>query len=150
MFVRYSPIDLAHIERLQRRVESIPLSRSPQWGSKNAAEMFAHLRRSLELALGDYPEPDRSTWITRLAGRVMFTALPWPKTLTSPNYFHPDAGEGEHERRRLIDAMHEFAHQVDRNPDRVVASPLFGPLALTTWAKWQGRHLEHHLRQFGV
>ncbi|HEX04595.1 MAG TPA: hypothetical protein ENH10_05480, partial [Bacteroidetes bacterium] len=70
MFVRYQKLNEDHIERYLRRVESIPLNRRPLWGGMDAGQMFAHLRRSLELALGDYPEPDHSIWLTRIIGRI--------------------------------------------------------------------------------
>ncbi|MCB2213235.1 DUF1569 domain-containing protein [bacterium] len=150
MLVRFKPLDVDHIERYLRRVESIPLNRRPIWGGMDATQMFAHLRRSIELALGDYPEPDRSTWVTRLAGKIMHSPLPWPRGMKSPGYFFPETHEGEPERRMLLATMQKFVREVKENPNRTVASPLFGPLTMQQWTKFMGRHFEHHLRQFDV
>jgi Protein of unknown function (DUF1569) len=150
MFVRYRPMNKDHIERFLRRVESIPLNRRPRWGGMDPTHMFAHMRRSLELAMGDYPEPDKSTWLTRIIGKIYFSSLSWPRGMKSPGYFFPEAVEGEPERRRLLEMMQKFVRDVEESPHRVVASPLFGPMNMVRWSKAQGRHFEHHLRQFGV
>ncbi len=150
MLVRYRPLNKDTIERFQRRVESIPLNRRPIWGGMDATHMFAHLRRSLELAMGDYPEPDHSNWVTRIIGKIYFSSLSWPRGMKSPGYFFPEVMEGEPERRLLLENMQKFVREVHESPNRTVASPRFGPMTMTRWSKVQGRHFEHHLRQFDV
>lgn len=150
MFVRYRPLTRENLEALQRRIESIPASRAPRWGSLDAPQLFAHVRRSLEMPLGDYLQPDRSTWLTRLLRPLVFSRIPWPHGLKSPRYFFPNPDDAERERARLLEILARFVREVEQRPDRVAASPVFGRMTMVQWAKAQGRHLEHHLRQFNV
>ena len=54
------------------------------------------------------------------------------------------------ERERLLAAMGRFVKAAERDPDRRSLNPLFGWLSLSTWTRFHARHLDHHLRQFGV
>jgi len=59
-----------------------------------------------------------------------------------------NAAEFAAERVRVQDLVTQFAGVGD--PAAAVAHSLFGVLTRDEWARLQHRHLDHHLRQFGV
>lgn len=84
---------------------------------------------------------------------ALYTALPWPKGLMTRPMVDPRAdgtrpGEFEEDRRRVIAGLE------DLTPAQVPAlSPIhshFGPMSRRDWHRWAYRHVDHHLRQFGL
>jgi hypothetical protein len=49
-------------------------------------------------------------------------------------------------------ALHEATDRFIRELPTVARRPhfLFGPLSEAQWARWGYRHMDHHLRQFGL
>jgi hypothetical protein len=70
---------------------------------------------------------------------------------SSPELFSADHTECDFERERghLIAAIDRFANQGAACCSQH-AHPFFGPLKPRQWAILMYKHLDHHLRQFGV
>ena len=147
-------LDRKSLVAFEGRTKGISARSQPRWGKFRPEQMLAHLHRNLELALGEFTAPDESTWFRRAVLRpiVFDSGLPWPKgKVQAPDFFLPaPAGEVEDELDRILPKMVAFADLVEREPDRVVLSPIFGPAPLKYWSKMVGKHFDHHLRQFGV
>lgn len=136
------------------RIRRIQPGAKPRFGSMTPEALFAHLTRTLEISLGEAVLPDMSTPVTRTILKWMFFDLPipWPKgKIKAPEEFTPrPAGNFEDERRRLFDSIQRFAAAQSAAPRRKVLSPLLGMQTLIFWGRIHGRHMEHHMRQFGV
>jgi oxepin-CoA hydrolase / 3-oxo-5,6-dehydrosuberyl-CoA semialdehyde dehydrogenase len=127
----------------------------PGWGKMNALQAAVHLRRAIEVSLGEVAVQDHSTWMSRkVMKKVFFDILSkWPKGITNDNaaLYHPDpTGDLRAEKIVLLAAMERFAEAVEREPAKMTMSEKFGPTSLDEWRLMHGRHLEHHLRQFGL
>jgi len=133
------------------RVSHLTPERRPLWGRFSAPEMVCHvssaLRESLgELAVGPPAGPLSYPPINWLAIYV----LPWPKgrgkspaTLlaTRPTTWEADING-------LKDLIKRTAA---RGPHAAwPASQAFGRLSGRSWGALHHKHLDHHLRQFGV
>ena len=89
-------------------------------------------------------------FISRLYALVF--PLPWPKSVptaaaadqnrdgTPPGDFHQDVAS-------LKAAMERFR---DRNARDMPSHVYFGRMSRGEWGRWGYRHMDHHLRQFGV
>jgi hypothetical protein len=121
----------------------------------SAHEMMCHLSDSFLAMLGEREVNRTVRWsgprrhVTRFV--ALHTPLPWPKgvpTLAEVNP-HRDGTrplEFERDRSRLMAAMRRFVA-----PDaRYASHPMFGSLSRTDWMIWTFRHVDHHLRQFGL
>jgi hypothetical protein len=70
---------------------------------------------------------------------------------SAPELFTADSTQAdfEHERAQLVTAVDSFATRgaacCSRHPH-----PFFGPLKAEQWAILMYKHVDHHLRQFGV
>lgn len=137
------------MDRFQALSDSAPR----RWGSMTAHQMLNHVRHLLEVALGERTMADFSNAITRNpVVRWLAIELPWPKGRINPPVKMLDDRllPFAEERNLLIEAMGRFADSHARDPGRIVASPILGPITLDSWSRLQGKHLDYHLRQFGA
>ncbi len=147
------PLTESNLTHYRDRLSALEADTPRLWGSMSPAEMLNHVRCLILVSLGQQEFPDVSNVLTR-SGPVKFLLLaaPWPKgKIKAPLKLQvgDEAGSFEAELGLLQDALHEFARATHENPNRMGRSPFLGPVPLSYWAKLQGKHLDHHLRQFG-
>jgi len=117
------------------------------------AKTFSHLCRSVEVSLGAVEVKDQSNFLSRTVLKwLVFQVLPWPKgKIKAPSdSFVEDVGNTEQERQALLDALGRFVETAEREPERKATFFIFGPVPLRYWRRIHGKHLDHHLRQFGA
>ncbi len=138
------------------RIESLSPASTARWGSMNVHQMICHLCDVLREPLGIRPTLDVSHVFSRSIMKwISFYLMPkWPegKLPTSPEY---DAGKQgtrpdtfEKDRDELVRLLHTFYSQPAWY--RFHAHPFFGRLSAKEWRFLMAKHLDHHLRQFGV
>lgn len=138
------------LERLSRARGDAPR----QWGRMTAHGMLCHLTDSFEACLGDRTVPDASTPFLRTVGRFVAVTLPmrWPRGLpTLPDVDQEkdgtSPGDFERDRIRLAEVTEDFIRRID---PAAMRHPALGRLTASEWGRWGYRHLDHHLRQFGL
>ena len=135
---------------LQRRVAALRPEARGQWGSMTAPQMVAHLADSLRMALGDLPCAAKKSPIryTPLKQLIIYW-LPFPKGVpTAVELISRVPATWQAEVDDLSGLLEEFGRR-DRSamwPDH----PAFGRMHGTSWGVLVYRHMDHHLRQFGV
>lgn len=148
--IRY-PLRRDSLPRFAERITAVIPEAVPRWGEMNPSQMIAHLRRAIEISLGEVKVEDASNWLTRSL-IIPVLAMPWPRGgIKAPASFFPSASsEFAVEREQLLARMVRFTDIAAAEPARRGLSPMFGWLTLETWTRLHGKHLDHHLRQFGV
>jgi hypothetical protein len=135
------------------RLENLSPIAQSQWGKMNVSQMLAHCNASLDTAIGRH-NPERLGFIGRLFGRMLkqkfFSDQPFPKnSTTDKSYIIVSTPDFETAKAKLIKDIHLFtnggASKCSRHPHA-----FFGELTPLEWAVMQWKHLDHHLRQFGV
>lgn len=123
-----------------------------RWGTMSSTAMLAHLRHAFDMSLGLVPVTDDSNWFTRnVIFPVVFKLLAPPRNIKVPAKYLPAGSEDfEAERQGAIEGMAKFLEALRDTPARIAINPGFGPLTLRDWALIHGKHVDHHLRQFGV
>lgn len=146
----YDPADVLSIkERLARIAPNSPR----QWGSMNAAQALAHCAASMEWAVGDRvpPRMGLASIIGRLIkGKVLGDDAPIRRNSpTAKDLLVPDQRDLDAERERLGRLIDRF---VAAGPAGCTTHPhtFFGPMTPNEWAILTYKHIDHHLRQFGV
>ncbi len=141
-------------ENLIARLYNLHPDCQRRWGKMSVAEILPHLSDPFRATLGEKKVEDVSNAITRgFIGKMMVRHIPWPKSaFTSPSFL-PGTGmtafEGfEDDKQALILLIHRFAN-VDVNT-AFQPHPVFGNLSKRDYGRLYWRHLDHHLRQFGV
>lgn len=117
----------------------------------NAHQVVCHLADQLRVALGDIKTQSRPGLLRfRPVRRILVYWLPWPKGKlpTAPEMLTTAPSEWD----RDVAALHALiARFATRSPSEEWAvHPAFGPLSGWEWGVLCWKHLDHHLRQFGV
>lgn len=135
------------------RINQLTPATQPKWGKMNVAQMLAHCCVTYEMAFEDkHPKPGSlMRFILKLfVKKAVVNEIPYPhNSRTAPQFIITDAKEFEKERQRLIAYIGKAQGLGEAHFDGR-ASHSFGPLNKTEWNNMFYKHLDHHLRQFGV
>jgi len=143
----------ATVTEVKSRLGHLRADSPRQWGKMNAAQAVAHLAGGLELALGDRKPP--RVFIGRLIGWIVKPLAlgndePMRRnTPTVPEIVVTDTRNFAVERERLLALVDRAAAA---GPAGCTTHPhsFFGRLTSQEWGILMYKHLDHHLRQFGV
>ena len=154
-----APIDMktlfeaANAQEVKERMAQLRPDSERLWGKMNAAQALAHCSAGLEWAVGDTLPP--RMLLGRIVGRMVK-----PKVLgndepmrrnspTAKDLIVSDERDLRAERERLCGLIDRFTAA---GPDGCTTHPhsFFGRLTPEEWATLMYKHLDHHLRQFGV
>lgn len=144
------------VEGVKQRILRLRLESERQWGSMTVAQTLAHCTSGMEMAMG-LINPRRASFPANMIGLLIKPLVfsddkPMRRNSTSsPELFSADPTQCElqRERSRLIAAIDSFASQGAACCSRY-PHPFFGPLNPEQWAILMYKHVDHHLRQFGV
>jgi hypothetical protein len=138
-------------EELVRRMESIDPRRGPLWGKMNAGQMLAHIIASLRMSTGELPTKPKRTPLKNPLGRwlIIYGMKTWPHGAPSaPELLADPPAEWDADLARFRELLEEAG---TRSPaGEWPPHPAFGRLTGTQWGHLGYKHVEHHLRQFGV
>lgn len=139
---------------LALRIRTLTPDSRPLWGKMDAAQMLAHCCVPYELAFGEggHPTPGalRRFLLRHLVKPGVVGPKPYRKGLpTAPEFRIRGERSFEVERDRLVAYLHRTA-EMGRASFEGRVQPNFGPLTAEEWNGLFLKHLEHHLRQFGV
>jgi hypothetical protein len=145
--------EAARVEEVKERIARLRPDSERQWGKMNAAQAVAHCSKGLELAVGDRIPP--RLLLGRIIGRMvkpMALGNDEPMRRNSPtvkDLVVQDERDLGTERERLCRLIDRFSAA---GPKGCTTHPhsFFGPLTPEEWATLMYKHLDHHLRQFGV
>jgi hypothetical protein len=141
------------VEEVKQRIGRMKPDSERQWGTMNPAQALEHCSRGVETALGDKTPP--RVFIGRILGWIIkpkVTENDEPLRRNSPTakiLVVQDERDMETERTRLFELIDRFAAA---GPAGCTTHPhaFFGRLTPDEWAILMYKHLDHHLRQFGV
>ena len=122
----------------------------PQWGKLNASRMICHLCDTFAMSLGDIriPSANKKAFQRFPLKHLILYVFPFPKNVPiSPELLASQPTSFDADRLRLIKLIERLAATPRAHgPEH----PLFGPLTNEEWNALQRKHIDHHLRQFGL
>jgi hypothetical protein len=140
------------LEELKERVERLQADSPRQWGKMTPGQALAHYSAQMEMVLGEkFP---RRSLLGRIVGRFakpkFFGEEPLQRNMpTDKEYVITDERDLKIERERLRRLLDRFIAGGSAGCTKHPHSFL-GPLTPEEWATLMYKHLDHHLRQFGV
>ena len=137
------------IQRIQKLSSDTPA----EWGKMSVEEMLAHCNITYELAYEKEPmraKGLKKLFLNLLVKPAVVGAKPYPKnSRTAPVFIVKGEREFSNEKSRLIDYINKTVELgADHFEQRESAS--FGPLSIEEWNNLFSKHLDHHMKQFGV
>lgn len=145
--------EAARVEEVKARVAQLRPDTTALWGKMSPAQAVAHCAAAMEWAVGDRVAP--RMFLGRIVGgmvKPMLLGNDEPMRRNSPTakdlVVRDERDLGE-ERERLCRLIDRFAAA---GPEGCTTHPhsFFGRLTAHEWATLTYKHLDHHLRQFGV
>ena len=146
--------DATVANQVKTRLAQLEPQTERHWGKMTAAQMLAHCAVSMQWAAGEVV-PERGPLPVRLMGRLVKPFVfrnedPLRKNSpTAKSLIVADERDLNKERERLARLIDKFAAGgaagCTKNPHS-----FFGTLRPEEWAILMYKHLDHHLRQFGV
>lgn len=148
-----SLFDIETHDEVLSRINNLTESTQPLWGKMEVGQMLKHCQIPFEIALGRYEMEGRANFFMKLLFKSfkssMYNDKLWKHNLRTPKQFMvTDPMEFALEKDNLIALVDEFTPRKDKTdwPEH----PYFGQFTIEQRGKMQYKHLDHHLRQFGV
>lgn len=136
-----------------QRINNLQPSSQAQWGKMNVAQMLAHCNVTYELVFDNiHPVPNAFVkfLLTLFVKKTVVTEKPYAKnSKTATHFLIVNEKNFELERQRLIQYVQKVA-KLGANHFEGKASHSFGKLSSQEWNNMFYKHLDHHLKQFGV
>jgi len=136
------------------RVNKLSPASKAFWGKMNVAQMLAHCNIPYEMVYepGKHPRPNAFIrFILKLLVKSTVVGnKPYKHNAkTAPAFLIKDDKDFDAEKKRLIDYINT-TQQLGENYFDGRESHSFGALTKEEWNNMFYKHLDHHLRQFGV
>ena len=134
------------------RINALSPASKPLWGKMQAAQMLAHAQQPLKVALGELKlkRGVMGFLFGKMAKKQMLAEGDLKRNMpTAREFLIRTDVLFEEEKKKLIALVQRF---YQNGPQGLMKDdhPFFGKLTTEEWDKLQYKHLDHHLKQFGV
>ncbi len=140
-------------KQLLERIDNLTIHSTALWGTMQVAQMLAHCNVTYELIYTDkHPKPN---FLVRFLLKMMVkknvtNEVPYPHNQHTAKVFKiSDAKMFDAEKTRLKDYMIQTLKLGEAHFNGK-ESHSFGALSAIEWNNMLYKHLDHHLKQFGV
>lgn len=124
-------------------------NRPRKWGTMSVDQMLWHVNTTLQLHLGEITSPRERTRLPRRVMKFLVLNLPWPRGApTLAKLVAKQQCDFAHEHQRCLQLIDKFTTK--RLNDEWPENPILGKVSGRDLSRLQAKHLDHHLRQFGV
>jgi hypothetical protein len=134
------------------RINALTPETQPLWGKMNVGQMLSHCQAPIDVAFGDAKL--KSNIVFLFLGRILkkkILAAPMFKknAMTEPSFIRTGEYDFEETKAELITKVERFAEE-GMSCIKIEKHPFFGKMTFDEWDNLQWKHLNHHLKQFGV
>ncbi|MGJ8666832.1 MAG: DUF1569 domain-containing protein [Patiriisocius sp.] len=135
---------------IKNRLDNLKEDAPRQWGKMTSAQMVHHCQFPLNIILEKEKTDMKPNWfVALLFKKSMYNDKPWRKGLpTAPDFKVTEDKDFDKEKAKLSSLVEELGSIRDK--EEWMPHPVFGNFTKEQWGKMQYKHLDHHLRQFGV
>ncbi|MGJ5643514.1 DUF1569 domain-containing protein [Formosa sp. S-31] len=143
----------ATYETITSRILKLSENDMPLWGKMSVGQMLKHCQGPLDVALQNISLNTNigrfRKLMLKLYKPLLYNDTPWKKSIPTSKEFIVDYPvDFKTEQDTLLQLIKDFK-QLD-NEVRLPVHPLFGTFTKAQWGQMEYKHLDHHLKQFGV
>ena len=148
-----SVLDLENLQKFTLQSNKIQVDTPANWGKMNAAQMFQHLNKSLEVIFTD--KPIKRMFIGRIIGKMILKKAlkgtdPIQKNSpTAPSFVSDNNVDFEKEKELWLSNLKQFKKISEKDMEGKV-HPFFGKMTGNQWNVLIYKHIDHHLKQFTI
>ncbi len=148
-----SAFDNETATELLDRIDQLRPDSPSAWGTMSAPQMVCHLTDAMKVTLGEIPAEFRpGPLASRFVRWLIVSVLPIPpgRAKTLPAFITSRPDDWAQDVTMLKDKFGEVvARGRSANPSWAI-HPAFGAMSTKQWGLLTAKHMDHHLRQFGV
>ncbi|MDO1513575.1 DUF1569 domain-containing protein [Maribacter confluentis] len=135
---------------IKSRLNNLKEDTDRQWGKMSVAQMCWHCQYPLKLAVENRPNTSKGNWFVKtFFKKSLYNDKPWRKGLpTAPQLKAKEEKNFDEEYRILHQLIDDF--HATKSRDRWYPHPAFGEFTKEQWGQLEYKHLDHHLKQFGL
>jgi len=140
------------VDEIINRINKLSATTQRQWGKMNVDQMLAHNATTMQTATGELFLPQ--IFIGKILAPFMKSQTTNDKPFrkngpTNPVFIKVNTEGLEKEKQNLIKLINQF-HMGGEAKCTTNPHSFYGKLSPTEWSSLMYKHLDHHLRQFGV
>jgi len=137
-------------KEIRERLNNINENSERQWGKMTHGQMMHHCQGPFNIMLGKNDYGMKPNWLAKVFfKKSLYNDKLWRKNLPTASFLRETEARDFHvEKKNLEGLLDEFNSQRDR--DHWPEHPGFGHFTKEQYGQMQYKHLDHHLRQFGV
>ena len=123
-----------------------------QWGKMTVSQMLEHCQQPIKVSFGTLElKPNLiSFFFGKPAKKQMLTQPRFKRSLPTVKEFRiTHEPNFEEARKQLIEMVSKYADE-GHGAIKVSKHPFFGNMTMEEWDILQWKHLDHHVKQFGV
>lgn len=133
------------------RIQKLTPNSKAFWGKMSVDQMLSHCIAPIDVLFGGLNL--KANFFMRIIGKLMKKTIIYGKefqknTPTVPEFVKKENYDFEKVKTELITKIREF--QKGESVINLFEHPFFGKMTIQDWDTLQMKHLDHHLRQFGV
>lgn len=134
----------------RNRIEILSENSKRQWGKMSVGQMLHHCQGTLNIMLKKKTYGLKPNFLAKLFfKKMLYNDTPYRKNLPTAKFLkETDPKDFNTEKKNLEALLDEFETQ--RNREEWHPHPGFGYFTKQQWGQMQYKHLDHHLKQFGV
>jgi len=133
---------------LLKRIDNLNTESNAQWGKMEVSQMLWHCKYPLKVAIKNEHKGNGKLFM-KLFKKSLYNDKPFRKGLPTPSFLKTiESKNFTEEKTKIIDLInqtHELKERSEWNPH-----PFFGKFTHDQWGQLEFKHLDHHLKQFGV
>ena len=140
------------VDEVLGRIDMLTPETQRLWGKMSVNQMLAHCSVGIRTAKGELFL--KSGFFLKLVGSIFKSQTTNEKHFSKGSPTHPgfiigDTAGFEKEKQSLIGLIRQF-HKDGEGKTTTNPHAFFGKLTPTQWGSLMYKHIDHHLRQFGV
>jgi hypothetical protein len=145
-----SLFDADTFSEINTRINNLSEASEKQWGKMTHGQMLHHCQGPFNIMLEKNDYGMKPNWLAKVFfKKLLYNDKPWRHNLPTAKFLkETEPRDFSTERQQLLTLLDEFQSQ--RNREDWKPHPGFGYFTKQQWGQLQYKHLDHHLRQFGV
>ncbi|MCH9660089.1 MAG: DUF1569 domain-containing protein [Bacteroidetes bacterium] len=135
---------------IRNRLDQLSENTERQWGKMTHGQMLRHCQGPFNIMLEKNDYGMKPNWFAKVFfKKSLYNDKLWRKGLPTAKFLkETEARDFAKEKTQLETLLSEFEGARERNDWK--PHPGFGEFTKEQWGKMQYKHLDHHLRQFGL
>ena len=137
-------------QEIINRISAINENSERQWGTMTASQMLLHCQAPIKIAVGELKLSTNLLFMILgpIIKKKLMKDIPFEKNLpTHKDFlvkFDPDLVKEQQNLIAIINSLN------DKKDSLAIKHPIFGKMSAQQWDILNWKHLDHHLKQFGV